>query len=131
VNNTQKKQFLDYDDRPEPAPLLNLSPRLSSPSLVLRQPADSRAIAVSAETPYLVHWLQSGGNLDFVVLALCSCILTVLCHQTTVLPANAAVDPSPASAVQPVSVDFAIKAGLFTTAAQSQDIEKELEESKA
>jgi hypothetical protein len=70
--------------------------------------------------------------LDFVVLALCSCILTVLCHQTTVLSPGLPVESSaPASAVQPAAVDFAIKAGLFTTSSQSQDADKALEDAEA
>ncbi len=63
-----------------------------------------------SETPYLIHWLQSGGNLDFMVLALCSCVLTVLCHQSTVLPGEAASAP----ATQSTEVGFAIRAGLLT-----------------
>jgi hypothetical protein len=130
VNNTRKKQLLDYCDRPEPRPLLAMSPKLPPAPLVLRKPAPLRAIAYPAETPYLLHWLQSGGNLDFVVLALCSCILTVLCHQTTVVSPGLVESSAPASAVQPATIDFAIKAGLFTTSSKSQDADKTLEDAE-
>lgn len=100
--------------------------------MVLRQPAHLSPIASShsPETPYLVQWLQSGGNLDFVVLALCSCVLTVFCHQTTVLSPVPTAENSatPAFAVQPATVDFAIKAGLFTTSPKLRDAEDNLED---
>lgn len=85
------------------------------------------AVPPSAQAPYLVHWLQSGSNLDFCVLALCSCVLTVLCHQTALLspsPTAAASRAVTSSAVPLAQVDFAIKAGLFTT---SPKIEEESE----
>jgi hypothetical protein len=75
-------------------------------------------------SPYWVHWIQSGSNLDFCVLALCSCVLSVLCHQTTVLSPLSTTARTAAPPVQPIQVDFAIKAGLFTT---SPKIEEESE----
>jgi len=91
----------------------------SAADAVLRQPTDSvelistsyRLSPQPSETPYLLHWLQSGGNLDFMVLALCSCVLTVLCHQPTVSPSKTASIPA---APQPTEIDFALKAGLLT-----------------
>ena len=119
--------------RPLAAPIANLA--LSS--MALGSTASSHELAPAmysyrtastsaAQSPYLVHWLQSGGNLDFCVLALCSCVLTVLCHQTTlsVSPMASATGATPASAVQPAQIDFALKAGLFTT---SPKIEEESE----
>jgi hypothetical protein len=71
----------------------------------------------------LVHWLQSGGNLDFCVLALCSCVLTVLCHQTalSVSPIAAATGATSTPAMQPAQIDFALKAGLFTTSPKIEE----------
>ena len=108
------------------APNLALSPMASSPELAPALRFNRTAPTSAAQSPYLVHWLQSGGNLDFCVLALCSCVLTVLCHQTTlsVSPMASSTGATPASAVQPAQIDFALKAGLFTT---SPKIEEESE----
>jgi hypothetical protein len=104
-----------------PSSSMPSSPELA-PALNFKRTAPTSA----AQSPYLVHWLQSGGNLDFCVLALCSCVLTVLCHQTTLSasPMASATGATPASAVQPAQIDFALKAGLFTT---SPKIEAESE----
>ena len=103
-----------------PAARLALSHDLT-PAMQFKRPAQN-----AAQSPYLVHWLQSGGNLDFCVLALCSCVLSVLCHQTAVpsSPMASATGTAPTSAVQPAQIAFALKAGLFTT---SPKIEEESE----
>ena len=124
MNNDRKRQPY-YGDRPAPKPFAEALPVMSplysatAANAVLRQPADCvEVISTSyrlspkpSETPYLLHWLQSGGNLDFMVLALCSCVLTVLCHQPTILPGETASLPA---ATQPTEIDFALKAGLLT-----------------
>ncbi len=119
---------LVWRSRPLAAPIANLalSPLASSHELAPAMYSQRTAPTSAAQSPYLVHWLQSGGNLDFCVLALCSCVLTVLCHQTTlsVSPMASATGATPASAVQPAQIDFALKAGLFTT---SPKIEEESE----
>jgi hypothetical protein len=102
------------------------------PSSTPRSP--SAEFSHKGEIPYLVQWLQSGGNLDFCVLALCSCILTVLCHQTPVLSptSTASQNAAPPAATQPSEVDLAIKAGLFTTIkGQSESEGEELESGDA
>jgi hypothetical protein len=70
--------------------------------------------APAPAAPYLLQWLQSGGNLDFMVLALCSCVLTVLCHQP-VLPSGSGSLATSSSAAPSSEIGFAIKAGLSTT----------------
>ncbi|MBD3880288.1 hypothetical protein IFO70_00815 [Phormidium tenue FACHB-886] len=101
---------------------------ISKPGVPVAQFSKREAAPLSAsQSPYLVHWLQSGSNLDFCVLALCSCVLTVLCHQTALLspsPTAAASRAVTSSAMPLAQVDFAIKAGLFTT---SPKIEEESE----
>jgi hypothetical protein len=67
-------------------------------------------------------WLKSGRNLDFCLLAFCSCLLTLLCHQT---PVHASSSSGSARMPVPTStnIDFAIKAGLFTSS-KSKDAEQ-------
>lgn len=76
--------------------------------------------------PYLLHWLRSGKNLDFCLLALCSCILSLLCHQTlSSLPSSSALTSSSMATNTAIAnlsnVDVVIKAGLFTTSVTSED----------
>jgi hypothetical protein len=69
---------------------------------------------------YPAAWLKSGKNLDLCLLAVCSCVLTLLCHQTSVNTASSgAIRTAPTTA----SIDFAVKAGLFTTS-KSEDPEQ-------
>ncbi|MBW4658397.1 MAG: hypothetical protein KME15_06965 [Drouetiella hepatica Uher 2000/2452] len=121
MNNDRKRQP-HYGDRQALQPFMDdlpvMSPLSFAPAaLVLNPPSNDtepssyRLSPKTSEMPYLIHWLQSGGNLDFMVLALCSCVLTVLCHQPTVLPGEATSTPSSSQSTQ---VNFAIKAGLLT-----------------
>lgn len=79
-----------------------------------------------ATLPYLLLWLRSGKNLDLCLLALCSCILSLLCHQTVSSPPSS---PTLAGSSAPISspvaglsrIDLVIKAGLFTTASQTEE----------
>ena len=121
MNNDRKKQP-NYGDRQALRPFVERSPvmlpiRSASAANLVLHPSSKLMESLSyksppqpSEMPYLIHWLQSGGNLDFMVLALCSCVLTVLCHQSTVLPREATSTP----ATQSTEVGFAIRAGLLT-----------------
>lgn len=87
----------------------------------------------SSTLPYLLLWLRSGKNLDLCLLALCSCILSLLCHQTvsslpsspTLTGASSAPVSSPVTGLS--RIDLVIKAGLFTTSSQT---EEEVEQSE-
>lgn len=71
----------------------------------------SKAITVA------LPWLHSTRNLDFCLLALCSCLLAVLCHQVVVIPKpGTAASSIVSSAATPRSaqLDFLFKAGLYT-----------------
>ncbi|NJR38785.1 MAG: hypothetical protein HC781_07980 [Leptolyngbyaceae cyanobacterium CSU_1_4] len=69
---------------------------------------------------YPSGWLKSGRNLDFCLLAVCSCVLTVLCHQTTVsTTSSGTIRTAPTTA----NIDFTLKAGLFTSS-KSEDAEQ-------
>jgi hypothetical protein len=69
---------------------------------------------------YPAAWLQSGKNLDLCLLAVCSCVLTLLCHQTSIShTSSGAIRTAPTTA----SIDFAVKAGLFTSS-KSEDPEQ-------
>jgi hypothetical protein len=87
-----------------------------------QQPA---APVASSTSPYLLQWLRSGKNLDFCLLAICSCILTLLCHHTSVLPSSSAPSASTAPIANFSSLDFTIKAGLFTRLTESDEPEVE------
>lgn len=94
----------------------------------------NRRLAVASQPVALVKaapaadWLQSSRNLDFCLLAICSCVLAVLCHQTVYLP-NAPTAAASASAlssrVLPSQLDYLIKAGLFTSAQSRSDQEED------
>jgi hypothetical protein len=69
------------------------------------------------------QWLHSTRNLDFCLLALCSCLLAVLCHQVVVIPGNSAAAGSIASSAattRSAQLDFLLKAGLFTGKGQPE-----------
>ncbi len=69
---------------------------------------------------YPSEWLKSGRNLDLCLLAVCSCVLTLLCHQTTVSTSSAGtIRTIPTTA----NIDFTLKAGLFTSS-KSEDPEQ-------
>jgi hypothetical protein len=69
---------------------------------------------------YPTAWLKSGRNLDLCLLAVCSCVLTLLCHQTSVsTTSSSAIRTAPTTA----NIDFAVKAGLFTSS-KSEDPEQ-------
>lgn len=77
--------------------------------------------------PYLLLWLRSGKNLDLCLLALCSCILSLLCHQSvSSLPSSPTLTSNSSAPVSsPVAglsrIDLVIKAGLFTTHSQTEE----------
>jgi hypothetical protein len=76
---------------------------------------------------YLVQWLRSGRNLDFCLLAICSCILTLLCHHApTSLPSSStpggSVNSTPIANLS--RIDLTIKAGLFTRFSESEESEQ-------
>lgn len=101
---------------------------LEQPSarLTLRQGQLPQPHPISSTLPYLLLWLRSGKNLDLCLLALCSCILSLLCHQTVSSPPSS---PTLTSSSAPISspmsglsrIDLVIKAGLFTTASQTEE----------
>jgi hypothetical protein len=69
---------------------------------------------------YPGEWLKSGRNLDFCLLAVCSCVLTLLCHQTSVSTSSTGtIRTTPTTA----NIDFTLKAGLFTSS-KSEDPEQ-------
>ncbi|MBI4782659.1 MAG: hypothetical protein HY785_15265 [Oscillatoriophycideae cyanobacterium NC_groundwater_1537_Pr4_S-0.65um_50_18] len=130
MNNDRKKQSLHYRDRQAPKPFAEglppmpplfsafptdwVVPETASAQAPLQMSlASAHRSSQASATPYLLRWLQSGGNLDFMVLALCSCVLTVLCHQP-VLPSGSG-SLSTTSAAPSSEIGFAIKAGLSTT----------------
>lgn len=82
--------------------------------------------------PYLLLWLRSGKNLDLCLLALCSCILSLLCHQPiSSLPTSPTTTSSAAPVSSPAAglsgVDLVIKAGLFTTSRPEDETERSQE----
>jgi hypothetical protein len=76
---------------------------------------------VQSQNTLSAEWLKSGRNLDFCLLAFCSCLLTLLCHQAPahVSAGSTARSPFPTT----LNIDFAIKAGLFTSS-KSDDQEQ-------
>ncbi len=119
-----------------------LDQRLESPAYIRLRRAHSRssrlirsqiaqgyptaiAVPITAATPasFPHPWL-SGRNLDLCLLAVCSCVLAVLCHQTMPLSINSNISTPSAlstSSTSPNQLDFTVKAGLFTTSQQKDD----------
>lgn len=93
----------------------------------LRQSSKLPQSSASISTlPYLLLWLRSGKNLDLCLLALCSCILSLLCHQTvSSLPSSPSLTGNSAPVTAPTlglsKIDLVVKAGLFTTSSQSDE----------
>ena len=87
------------------------------------QPSSTPSVAV--------QWLTSGKNLDFCLLAFCSCVLAILCHQTVHLspsPSAPASQLAASSRVLPADLDFTVKAGLFTSSQSRSEEDKEVSE---
>lgn len=79
---------------------------------------------VNREEQGFVRWFSSSRNLDICSLAVCSCVLTVLCHQTTVVSSSPMLTKTTTSATPIASlsqVDFTIKAGLFAQSSQTEN----------
>jgi hypothetical protein len=77
------------------------------------------SVAVQPLTdPTTMQWVSSR-SLDFCLLAVCSCMLAVLCHQS--VPVSIATAPASgltAAASSPMQLDLTLKAGLYTTGQQ-------------
>lgn len=66
-------------------------------------------------------WLHSTRNLDFCLLALCSCLMAVLCHQVVVIPGSGTGSIAATSSMsRSAQLDFLLKAGLFTGRSQPE-----------
>jgi hypothetical protein len=81
----------------------------------------SNRIQAQPTTP--LAWLRSSRNLDFCLLAFCSCILALLCHQTVVISGQtttASATRAPAT-VQFSQIDWLIKSGLFAKSQESDE----------
>jgi hypothetical protein len=91
-------------------------------------PAQRSRQALVAAAPAPPQWL--GRNLDFYLLAFCSCVLAVLCHQSVLLPSaqtGSGSQMAMSSRVLPSQLDFLLKAGLFTSAQSQSEPEEEAE----
>lgn len=91
-------------------------------------PLSSITPSSTAPSPALMMDMMSSKNLDLFLLAICSCVLSLLCHQPAgVSTPQAAHFPSSAarSAATPVRVDFLIKAGLMTTRQEDPEVEQD------
>lgn len=106
-------------------------------SAVLVQPAVVATTTAIRVAPYAVSSAQAivppsmqwvrGRNLDFCLLAFCSCVLAILCHQAVHLPSSQSASTSTlttSSRVFPSQLDFLLKAGLFTSSQRSEGEEE-------
>lgn len=87
-----------------------------------RQPLAVRSTpAVAAAKPMMTSLaLMSGRNLDLCLLFVCSCLLSLLCHQmsslhTTAIATGSQLPGSTAPTSTLAQLDFLIKAGLKTS----------------
>lgn len=63
----------------------------------------------------------SGRPLDFCLLAVCSCLLSLMCHQT----GGVVSQTVRAATATPPQIDFVIKAGLATVPRQDTEVSEE------
>ncbi|MBD1848639.1 hypothetical protein [Leptolyngbya sp. FACHB-711] len=125
VVDTSKPSYpaLDFEtsaDRPNEEPTrepMTISTRnqlpLASCAVPVAHASRHSPKAITAALP----WLHSTRNLDFCLLALCSCLLAVLCHQVVVMPGSGTAASSIVSSTattRSAQLDFLFKAGLFT-----------------
>ncbi|MGB3616472.1 MAG: hypothetical protein WBA10_21960 [Elainellaceae cyanobacterium] len=78
----------------------------------------SHAITYADDRPSLPI---SGRPLDFCLLAVCSCLLSLMCHQT----GGVASQTVRAATATPPQIDFVIKAGLATAPRQGTEVSEE------
>jgi hypothetical protein len=127
VKRRMKPTQLGYKSPIQPTDRFAVMPSTFGPrpdELVLSRPLTHPPTA--STTLYLAQWLRSGRNLDFCLLAICSCILTLLCHHTpTSLPSasssGGSVNATPIANLS--RLDFTIKAGLFTRSSELEESE--------
>ncbi|WP_193883552.1 hypothetical protein [Oculatella sp. LEGE 06141] len=96
------------------------SDRSNKTASLYRQPT---AVAVTA-----TRRLVSNRDMDLLLLAFCSCLLTVICHPAANLlhsPSSAATSVAAPSTSSPFSqIDFMIKSGLLTASQQEEKLEE-------
>ncbi|MEM7773705.1 MAG: hypothetical protein AAGA75_19530 [Cyanobacteria bacterium P01_E01_bin.6] len=86
------------------------------------RPTDSVALSMHEITDQ-----PSSRMIDLCLLAICSCALSLLCHQPmSTTAATASVPTSGTTPIAtPVSIDFLIKAGLLTTQKEEEELLQE------
>ncbi len=129
------KRDVPLNNRSQPSQWLTLKgdtsiTQVSFPRRAAKRPSPSTSVnpSLTAPSPALMMDMVSSKNLDLCLLAICSCVLSLLCHQPAGISApHAAHFPASGanSAATPVRVDFLIKAGLVTTRQQEHDIEQD------
>ncbi|WP_416674341.1 hypothetical protein [Egbenema bharatensis] len=128
VKQRTKPTQSGYGSPIQPEPRFSAIPSAFEPraaELVPQPPAHPSGAATQL---YLIQWLRSGRNLDFCLLAICSCILTLLCHHAptslhTSSTLGGSVNSTPIANLS--RIDFTIKAGLFSRFSESEESEQE------
>lgn len=71
------------------------------------------------------EWM-SGRNIDLCLLAVCSCVLSLMCHQGVgvVSATSASSTGMNTASTTPAQVDFLVKAGLLTSGRQELEIKE-------
>ncbi|MEB3355394.1 MAG: hypothetical protein VKK04_01515 [Synechococcales bacterium] len=110
-----------------------MNPDLTSQMMRRRTPTvlvESRPSASRMDNLHTIRRLLSGRNLDMCLLAICSCVLSLVVHQSTGmlnLPTVSASSVTPTSSATPAQIDFLIKAGLRVSS-QPMRLEEEGDE---
>ncbi|MGB3494836.1 MAG: hypothetical protein WBA57_19055 [Elainellaceae cyanobacterium] len=106
--------------KPFQLPKLHHSPRALT---LYRRAANSRTsdarLAVGGDRPS--DWM-SGRNIDLCLLAVCSCVLSLLCHQGVGVMSPTSTSGINTASTTPAQVDFLVKAGLLTTSRQEPEV---------
>lgn len=128
MENKRYKQLSSIDLQARRRLVLAFADKPSPSSVLVKAMHTPQATIASA--PTVTHWLGSGKNLDFCMLAVCSCVLAILCHQTVHLPisTSSASQLATSSRVFPSQLDFIIKAGLFTSSNSQSEQDEEINE---
>ena len=92
------------------------------PTAKIRPTRRRRSVEPPASRDYPGHQPpHPGRSLDFCLLAVCSCLLSLMCHQTGGIATQAAR----AATATPPQIDFVIKAGIATSPRQGTELEDE------
>lgn len=108
-------------------PRKTVGDRIIHPSMSSNSTSSSGVISQGHGDHTPGDWV-SGRNLDLCLLAVCSCVLSLMCHHYGGVANVSSITMTTgmnAASSTPMQVDFLVKAGLLTSQRQDVDVEVE------